>query len=433
MRVRRRPARLARTSPDWPALAALAGAAALAAGEMLLAIHAGGFERWGRAEALLFLAFRPWLLVLAALIAARWPWRRRASFYALFLAAAGVGESVYLQALGASDPWSGMLRGWIGGAALLVPVDLLLQAGGRWDRRGRAAAAAAAAALLLVPGVLRPYRALALGAEARPQATVKPELRLMTALPIVWGEGGAFDPNSRPAGIYRALQEEFTVRPIDTLDSRSLGGSRLLLLAQPRWLAPAELAELDSWVRGGGRVLILTDPDLDWPTALPLGDIRRPPAAGLLEPLLRHWGLGLEPTGLRERLHRYYDERRAAIFSPGRFAARGGDCTVPRADIARCRLGAGRALLLADADLMRDDLWMAEGPDGGDRHRRTADNPLVVADYLDELAGIERERVRAPVAWRAPGADVRRAELSVVLPLLGLAAGALLLRLARKR
>jgi hypothetical protein len=85
---------------------------------------------------------------------------------------------------------------------------------------------------------------------------------LMTGLPIVWGEAGPFDPASKPAAAYVELQREFAFRPVDVLDADSLGRGKLLFLAQPQRLAPAELAALDAWIRGGGRALILTDPML---------------------------------------------------------------------------------------------------------------------------------------------------------------------------
>jgi hypothetical protein len=433
MPASRRPARLPRTSPDWRALAALAGvAAALAAGEVLLALHVGGFRQENRAEGLLFLAFRPWLLILAALIAARWGWPRRIGLYAVLLAVAGLNESIYLLRLGAADPWPEMVRGWFAGAALLVPLDLLLQGAGRWGARGRGVAAAAAAALLFVPGVLRPYHNLAFPAEARRPAAARPDLILMTALPIVWGERGAFDPESRPAGVYRALQEEFRVRPVDALDAASLGGARLLLLAQPRWLAPAELASLDRWVRAGGRALILTDPELLWPSDLPLGDVRRPPPAGLLAPLLDHWGLTLSQSRIFFMRTQFDRGRLIYVGRPGRLRATSRHCTADgfRAD---CRIGQGRAVILADSDMMHDTLWMGAGANGGGRYWRISDNPLILADLLDSLAGIERERVRAPVSWVARGVDRGRAELLALLPLLAVAMAALLLRISKRR
>jgi hypothetical protein len=265
---------------------------------------------------------------------------------------------------------------------------------------------------------------LILAAQRGPPA--RPELLVMTALPIVWGEKGAFDPGSRPAALYRALQQEFAVRPLDTLGEADLARSRLLLLAQPRWLSPAELAALDLWVRRGGAALILTDPNLEWPSDLPLGDVRRPPPVGLLGPLLGHWGLRLE-EGKADPKERFDKGRRLAMDRPGRFTATGKACRVVRSYQAECRIGKGRAILLADADLMRDSLWLEPQRDGGAGQKRVADNPLVVAELLDALAGIERAR---PGDEAGPGPALPR---SLLLFVIGFAVVAASLLLARRQ
>lgn len=413
--------------------APLASAAAYVAAELVLGLYVAGLWQSGRAEAVGFLAFRPWLLILLAACVAARPWRRRIAFYAAALGLAGLAESALLLAWGAPDPFPEMLRGWAAGALLLVPADLLVAFA---RRRGKAAAAGAAlalAALLFVPAVQRGWEVLALEEIASRQAPAqKPELLLMTGLPIVWGEGGAFDPASRPALAYQVLQQEFAVRPVDTLEPQSLAGARLLLLAQPRWLSPTELVALDAWVRGGGRVLILTDPRLAWPSELPVGDIRRPPPIGLLGPLLDHWGLALRPPQEEGIVTAVHEGRALAMEQPGRFAAANGGCRVAEPWLARCRIGAGEAVLVADADLVRDDLWTGLGPRGDARHRRLADNPLFLADRLDSLAGVDRPRRAGPVAWAAAG---RKTQTSVLLALLALAslfaAGLLLARRRR--
>lgn len=217
---------------------------------------------------------------------------------------------------------------------------------------------------------------------------------LMTGLPIVWGEAGPFDPGSRPAMAYRALQDEFEIAPIDTI-AADAPADWILLLAQPQRLAPEELVALDGWVRRGGRALIFADPVLTWSSGLPLGDIRRPPPAHLLAPLLAHWGLTVEAPAAAKRREETVGPLRLAMEAPGRFAAAPSSCRIRPEWLARCRIGAGRAILIADADLFRDELWSPEG-------RRTADNPLLIAGWLDELAGVRRERRLAPAAAGAP-------------------------------
>jgi hypothetical protein len=405
--------------------------ALLAAAELL--VGAANLVRDGRAEWLVFAGPRPWLLLLLALLVSRLPpgWRIVALF--LFLLLAGAAESAYLLSLGNHGLWPDLVRGFAAAAAHGLLLCLILgYARSALGRTGLAAAAVASALVLAAPAFRDGWRAAAVPAETATPTARKPELLLMTALPIVWGEGGAFDPESRPAGAYRMLQREFVVRPVDTLDARSLSGGKLLLLAQPRWLAPAELVAFDGWVRAGGRVLILTDPLLEWPSELPLGDVRRPPPVGLLGPLLDHWGV----TVAARRSRPVYDDqgRRLILHQPGALAAAGSLCRVVRSYRAECRIGRGRAIVLADADLLRDDLWMAPGQDGGSRDRRVSDNPLVVADLLDRLAGVERERAAGPVFWAAPGVDLfgtLRLLLAGLL-LLAAASGAAALLLRRR-
>jgi ABC-type uncharacterized transport system len=422
-RARTRLRRLLRRGRADPPLAdVIAAAAAYAAAEIAAGLLVGGLFAWGRAEALLFFFFRPWLLLVAALSIAPWGRRCRILFYAFALGLAGFGESLLLLSLGGS-PWAEMLRGWAAGALVALVIDLLMQLGVRRGCLGQFLATAFVVLLLIVPGAQRPYEWLALGAADPRPAAERPRLLLMSGLPLVWGETGPFDPDSRPASAYRALEAEYDVRPIDHADAASLGGARLMLLAQPRRLAPAELAALDAWVRGGGRVLILADPDLHWPTRLPLGDIRRPPPASLLSPLLDHWGIRLEAAdGRRLRLDHLPDRalaRRLALDSPGRFRVAGAACRVTTRDyLAVCAVGAGRAVLVADADLLRDDLWTGPGPRGSERHLRLSDNPLVVAGWLDRLAGVDRERAARPVSWQRPEANRAWALALAMAPIL---------------
>ena len=432
-----KPPRLPRA--DWRLIGGIAlGAAAFALAEILLGLFAGPFWSSHRAEAVALIPLRPWLLIaLAAAVAAR-RWKLRLSVYAVALGLAGLAECLYLAGLGNPDPWLEMLR-ILGGSVVVLAVaePILRFARLRLGRWGQAAAAVALAGLLFVPGVLKPYRAIVAPAvSANARGGPKPELVLMTALPIVWGEGDVFSLNVRPAGAYTALQEEFAVRPVDTLDRAILGKSRLLLLAQPRWLAPAEFVAVDEWVRAGGRALILADPKLDWHSELPLGDMRRPPPVSLLQPLLDHWGLALdeEEEGKAPAVEPFGRQRLLSMHEPGRLSATGAPCRVLQSYYARCAIGRGQAAVLADADLMRDELWMAATPDGAARGR-LADNPLILADVLDEMAGIERQRAQPPVAWRQPRELLGPELLTTLLPLLllGLGAAGLLLRPRRGR
>lgn len=420
------------------AAAPLIGGALFAAAEVAGSLMLFGLAS-DRAEASLFLALRPALLIAAAVAVASWTWPRRAACYALGLLLAAGAETILIISLGNLSPWPEMAGGLAAGAILAMIADLVLQAFRRWRKRAGTIAGALLLLLLFSFGsALRPYEALVLGPTAPREAREpKPPLLLMTGLPIVWGEGGAFDPNSRPAESYRALEREFAVRPIDAIEPAALAGARLMLLAQPRQLAPEELVALDRWIRDGGRVLILTDPRFAGADALPLLDIRRPPARGLLGPLLDHWGLRLdegEDEAVEEHLDGPEGSRKLVLIRPGRFAATGNSCRIMGPPwLARCRIGRGEAVLVADADLLMDAAWVWEGEGGADRHLRRADNMLLVAGWLDGLAGVERRRADRSVAWIAPAADRGRAKLLAALPILAALLAGLGLLFASRR
>lgn len=402
----------------------LTGAALYAALELGGALALLGFFHLGRAEALLFLALRPWLLILAAASVAGWSWRRRAVLYGLALALVAGSETILLLGLGAEDPLEEMLRGFAAGALLALFADAVVQLLRRWRRAAGSLVAAILLLGLAASGLgLKPYEALVLGPTApREVGGAKPPLLLMTSLPIVWGVGGAFDPNARPAESYRALQREFEVIPVDAIEPPVLERHRLMLLAHPRLLAPEELVALDAWVRAGGRLLVLTDPSFVSAREFPLLDARRPPDAGLLGPLLDHWGLRLEEgsSGWTEtRLASGEERRKLATLGAGRFDLSGNSCRIAGdGRLARCRIGQGRAILVADADLLMDVAWTAPGnPRGGERHLRTADNLLLVAGWLDQLAGRSRARSDRTVQWIAEDADRGASILFASLPI----------------
>jgi hypothetical protein len=193
---------------------------------------------------------------------------------------------------------------------------------------------------------------------ARPPAK-RPTLVLLTSLPLVFGESFGLDSGGSAALI--RLEQRYNVLPIGVADAASLEGQKLLLMAHPR-AQPAEvLVELDRWVRGGGRLLLLADPRLDWPSERPLGDKLRPPPAFADTGLLGHWGLkltGPDPEGPAE-----VNNGRQTILtsSPGKLASQ--DCAIAgNGFVARCRIGRGRATIVADADFL--DVAGGGAPDG---------------------------------------------------------------------
>ena len=86
---------------------------------------------------------------------------------------------------------------------------------------------------------------------AKAPELARPELFLLTPLPILWGESFGIDQPGSPA--LRALEEAYRVTPVDLPSQVPDGG--LLLAAQPRALPAEELVKLDAWVRRGGALL----------------------------------------------------------------------------------------------------------------------------------------------------------------------------------
>ncbi len=188
------------------------------------------------------------------------------------------------------------------------------------------------------------------------EAKAKPELYVLTSLPLLFDEGFGLAPAKGEAATY--LRERYTLKPID-LPSQLPKGA-VLLAAQPRALPAEELVMLDAWVRDGGRLLLLADPMLRWPSSRPLGDRLRPPIQYPDTGLLGHWGLRLDTPDPK-----FFDEtrRRGPIelgnftvedSDPGKFVLLEGPGCRLRADaaIADCPLGKGHATIIADADFL---------------------------------------------------------------------------------
>ena len=125
---------------------------------------------------------------------------------------------------------------------------------------------------------------------------------LFTTLPILWAESddlrGLLRSDTPPHWALAALRARGEVKPVDSLmprkDAPLVPGVGLLVMAQPRALAPQENVALDDWVRRGGRLLLFADPLLTEESAFAFGDRRRPQDVVLLSPILARWGLRLE-------------------------------------------------------------------------------------------------------------------------------------------
>jgi hypothetical protein len=209
---------------------------------------------------------------------------------------------------------------------------------------------ALAAALLIIASGCR--------AEQAPPAAApehRPELGLMGTIPLYWGEegafGGALSGDATHHWARAQLEAHYTLQPLDTLSAQSLAGIDFLLLAQPRALSGSENVALDEWVRRGGHLLLFADPLVTGESRFPVGDRRRPQGAILLSPILGHWGLQLQ-----------FDDGRPEGVSlaggtipvnlPGAFVSEGG-CTIDSDGVlARCAIGQGRVLAVADSAVL---------------------------------------------------------------------------------
>jgi hypothetical protein len=176
----------------------------------------------------------------------------------------------------------------------------------------------------------------------------RPTLLLLTSLPLVFGEQFSLQGGGSPA--LAALETRYRVVPISVTGPADLAKGRLLLMAHPAAQPAEDLVALDDWVRRGGHLLLLADPMLDWPSSRPLGDPLRPPPMFMDTGLLAHWGLRLDAPDERGPALRRLGGYDVEAVSPGRLV---GDCEIAAdAAVARCRIGKGRAIIVADADFL---------------------------------------------------------------------------------
>jgi hypothetical protein len=238
-------------------------------------------------------------------------------------------------------------------------------------------AARARALVITLSVVLFVGAALALAAKSRhappPRAEAqRPTLLLLTSLPLMFGEDFSLKGGGSTA--LQRLQARYRVRPISVSSASELARGRLLLMAQPLAQTPENLVALDDWVRGGGRVLLLADPMLEWPSKRPLGDLLRPPPMFMDTGLLAHWGLRLDAPEQRGPATRTLGGFGQLTMSPGSLT---GACKISGDRlVAECRVGKGRATVVADADLLD-----VQALGGGARHN--------LDGVMEELAGLE--------------------------------------------
>lgn len=210
--------------------------------------------------------------------------------------------------------------------------------------------------------------ALAWSLSPRAVAEDKPAMALITSLPIYWNEsaemGGLLDGSGEVHWVRQQLETDYRLLPLDVLagegeaePSSELAATQKLLIAQPYPLPPADLAALDQWVRDGGKVLLFADPMLTEHSEFALGDRRRPQSIAMLSPLLARWGLELRyETSEADASSVDWNGVGLPLAKPGRFTPLASDfaaCDLAAGGvIAECRVGKGRALLVADAAML---------------------------------------------------------------------------------
>ena len=200
---------------------------------------------------------------------------------------------------------------------------------------------------MIRPFVVLAWLALAGCSPHAPAAPAeKPEVALLTSLPIIFSEQFTLDAPANP--LRQALEQEVRLVPVD--GPEQLVPKQQLLAIQPQALTAERLVALDRWVRGGGRLVLLADPRLEWESSRPLGDKFRPPFEFPDTGLLAHWGLTLA-AGEEGPAPAQVGGTAVTVVSPGVFTARGKDCRVADGGlVATCRLGKGQAIVVADAD-----------------------------------------------------------------------------------
>jgi len=223
-------------------------------------------------------------------------------------------------------------------------------------------------------------------ADIGPAAGPRPEVGLMSGLPLYRTLDAGIAEMARGEDempwARRVLESRYRLVPLDTLspipslvpddpDTDPLSGLDRIAIIQPRGISPADNVALDDWVRGGGRLLLALDPMLTGDYDLPLGDPRRPNTTALIPPVVARWGLemvfdgtqlatvrsesypgGMLPLALAGELRALADENGSC-----RFEASGA--------LARCAIGSGQVVLLADAAVFEHRALASGAEKGG--------------------------------------------------------------------
>lgn len=199
----------------------------------------------------------------------------------------------------------------------------------------------------------------------------KPRLGLISSLPLYWPQGTDFSqllaadaPIPWQRGV---LEQEYDLVLLDTLspiDEGATGsefdpleGLDRIAVIQPRGLAPSDNVAVDAWVREGGKLLLVLDPLLTGEYEAPLGSPQRPVDSALIPPIVARWGLAVSVEERDAFEDGFYEvpiaDSKLVVGHPGTIAIEdpdAADCSIlSRGVMARCMVGKGTVLLLADA------------------------------------------------------------------------------------
>lgn len=180
-----------------------------------------------------------------------------------------------------------------------------------------------------------------------------PSVAVLSSLPLgvsATPEGGR---------LMLALEQRGSVTLLDSVPSGGPATERLLMI-QPRALTGEEMVALDGWVRRGGRAAVLDDPQLDWPSEGPLGAPGGPLGTSLLDPLMTHWGVRLELPASGRAVPKTVALNGGTLIlpSPGFYTRLSPACTLLlNGRAARCAVGEGQVLMIADADWVDPRRW----------------------------------------------------------------------------
>lgn len=206
-------------------------------------------------------------------------------------------------------------------------------------------------------------------------------LGLMTSLPLYWPLGAGVDAIAAGRADLpwqrTALEQAYTLVPLDTLspipalspdapDVNPLAGLTRLAVIQPRGLSPADNVALDAWVRKGGRLLLVLDPVMSEEYDMPLGDPRRPVDAALIPPVVARWGMAVrfDEAQSSKPVDSSLMETYLPLILPGEVVITdpaAANCTGEAyGAAARCRLGQGEVVLIADATIFENRSFAGE-------------------------------------------------------------------------